>query len=204
MSRDHPRNSIEYLKISGGILLDMCVHDVDCLRWMTGQNPEMIYVMGHAHFDDIKQIRDYDQIFINMKFPDGSMGHVDVNREASYGHDQRTEVFGDKGMASSENIRPISATTHTTSGSSITPIYDSCMSRYNDSYRQEVIHFINVVRGEESLKVVGRDTIWTTLCCHAANESLATEAPVRVHNFAKKNFPHILSAIEDWPVNGSC
>lgn len=46
VARDQPRNSIEYLKISGGMLIDMCIHECDIIRWMTGKNPETIYVMS--------------------------------------------------------------------------------------------------------------------------------------------------------------
>nr|XP_039249190.1 inositol 2-dehydrogenase-like [Styela clava] len=198
VSRDHPRNSIEYLKISGGIALDMAIHDVDMLIWLADQIPDTIHAIGHAHFDDIRDIGDVDQLFITMKFPDGTLGHSDINREATYGHDQRIEVFGSKGMLSGGNIRPLCHETHGNHGTTLPPIFDSCMSRYNESYRQEVMHFMDVVRGKSKLKVVGRETIWTTLCCHVVNESLSTGNPVKVHEFVQKKFPHILSEIDTW------
>lgn len=195
VSRDHPRNSIEYLRISGGIVLDSCIHDINMLLWMSRQIPDTIYAIGHAHFDDVREINDVDQLFVTMKFPDGVMGHIDLCRDATFGHDQRLEVFGSKGMLVGQNARPRSYQIHSVTGQSLPPIYPDCMTRYNDSYLREMKHFISAVRGETALSVTGWDTISTTLCCHATNESLKTGLPINTKSFVEKNYPDLVHVL---------
>nr|XP_002131635.1 uncharacterized protein LOC100178609 [Ciona intestinalis] len=195
-SRDYPRNTIEYLKISGGMCTDMCIHDIDIIRWIVGQNPIEVYAVGHAFFDDIREIDDVDQLFITMRFPNGSMAHVDANREALYGQDNRVEIFGDKGMIQCNNPFKLGVDIHTQASSSAIRNNRSVIGRFNDSYYAEILSFVAAVRGEEKLGIKAKDVVWNTLLCIACDHSLTSKSPVAVQDFVKEKYSHILQALE--------
>ena len=78
--------------ILGGIFHDCAVHDIDCICWILGEYPESVSAYGHANFEDIKELGDYDTVAIMMKFPSGAIATIDLSRYAIYGYDQRVEV----------------------------------------------------------------------------------------------------------------
>ena len=91
ISRDHPSNSIEYLRTAPSIFHDSAVHDIDMICWITGEEPCEVYAQGHAHNPEIAD-HDVDIVAIVMKFPSGIIATVDISRYSTYGYDQRMEV----------------------------------------------------------------------------------------------------------------
>ena len=91
-SRDQPRPSIEYLKISGGMYHDTAVHDLDMICWILGEEPAGVFATGTTFDPEIRAIGDMDTIAITLKFPSGVLATTDLSRHASYGYDMRVEV----------------------------------------------------------------------------------------------------------------
>lgn len=152
-SRDSPKPSIDYLKISGGIFHDCAVHDIDFICWVAGEYPSSVSAYAHANFEDVKSIGDYDTVAIMMKFPSGILATIDLSRQAVYGYDQRVEVFGTKGMLTNGDQRPVGVKFHNERGTTAVPIYFSFASRYQESYQAEMEHFLNVVQGKEECEI---------------------------------------------------
>lgn len=152
-SRDSPKPSINYLKISGGIFHDCAVHDIDYICWILGEYPVSISSVAHANFDDVRELGDYDTVGIMMKFPTGILAMIDLSRQAVYGYDQRVEIFGSKGMLTSGERRPTGIKLHNVKGTTAVPIYFSFPSRYQEAYLLEMEHFLNVVQGIEKCEI---------------------------------------------------
>ena len=91
-SRDSPRPSINYLRISNGIYHDCAVHDIDMVCWIAGKEPEEVMAQGFAFDPEIKAIGDVDTVAIILKFPSGVIASIDLSRHSKYGYDQRIEV----------------------------------------------------------------------------------------------------------------
>lgn len=103
-SRDPAPPPVEYLKISGGIFLDMSIHDFDMARYIVGSEVKEVFVKGDALIHpEIKEFGDIDTAVIVLTFENGAIGVIDNSRKAVYGYDQRLEIFGSKGMAKAEN-----------------------------------------------------------------------------------------------------
>ena len=103
-SRDPSPPPINYIKSSGGMFLDMTIHDFDMIRYLTGKEIIEVYAKGDALINsEIAKAGDIDTAIINLTFEDGSMAVIDNCRKAVYGYDQRVEVFGSKGMVQSKN-----------------------------------------------------------------------------------------------------
>jgi myo-inositol 2-dehydrogenase/D-chiro-inositol 1-dehydrogenase len=103
-SRDPAPPPIEYIKVSGGIFLDMTIHDFDMVRYLTGDEVVEIYAKGGVRVDpEIGAAGDIDTAVITLQFQNGVIATIDNSREAIYGYDQRVEVFGSKGMVTVAN-----------------------------------------------------------------------------------------------------
>ena len=106
-SRDPAPPPIEYIKVSGGIFMDMTIHDFDMARFLTGSEVEEVYVQAAVRVDSaIGEAGDVDTAIITLKMEDGTLCVIDNSRQAVYGYDQRVEAFGSKGMVQVENDFP--------------------------------------------------------------------------------------------------
>ena len=93
-SRDPEPPALEYVKDSGGMFLDMTIHDFDMVRFLAGCNAEEIYVEAAVLVDPaIGEAGDVDTAVITIKMENGAIAVIDNSRKAVYGYDQRAEVF---------------------------------------------------------------------------------------------------------------
>jgi myo-inositol 2-dehydrogenase/D-chiro-inositol 1-dehydrogenase len=156
-SRDNPLPPIEYLRTSGGIFQDMLIHDFDMQDWiLQGAAPDSVIAMGHAYHPDIKAMDDLDTVAVMMHYVDGTVAMVDTCRDASYGYDQRVEVFGDKGMLTAGNEKTSTVELATGTGHLMPPAQWSFPQRYKHAYMIELAEFIALVqsgKGSEASKL---------------------------------------------------
>ena len=109
-SRDPEPPSAEYVKVSGGMFLDMTIHDFDMVRFLAGCDAEEVYVEAAVLVDPaIGEAGDVDTAVITLKMKNGAIAVIDNSRKAVYGYDQRAEVFGSKGMVATANDSASSA-----------------------------------------------------------------------------------------------
>ena len=94
----------KFLKSSGGMLFDLCIHDFDMLNFLMGQRVKEIYVNGGVFIDKrLRDIDDVDNVIITLELESGVLCLIDSSRQTHYGYDQRIELFGSKGMVLVEN-----------------------------------------------------------------------------------------------------
>ena len=148
-SRDPAPPPVSYIEVSGGIFLDMTIHDFDMARYVTGSEVVDVYARGAVMIDpEIGHAGDVDTAVIVMTHENGCITTIDNSRQAVYGYDQRVEAFGSAGMVGSENPRVHSTLTHTAEGTSQTTIPYFFIERYTESYLQEWSDFVKMCRGE--------------------------------------------------------
>jgi hypothetical protein len=103
-SRDPAPPPIPYIKVSGGIFLDMMIHDFDMARFITGSEVVDVYAQGAVRVDPaIGEAGDLDTAVVMLRHDNGCITTIDNSRQAVYGYDQRVEAFGSGGLAASEN-----------------------------------------------------------------------------------------------------
>lgn len=109
-SRDPEPPGIDYVKVSGGMFLDMTIHDFDMVRFLAGCDATEVYVQGANLVDPaIGEAGDVDTAVITLQMENGAIAVIDNCRKAVYGYDQRAEVFGSVGMAAVGNDSQSSA-----------------------------------------------------------------------------------------------
>jgi len=180
-SRDPAPPPMDYVKLSGGIFLDMTCHDFDMVRYLSGSEVEEIYAIGAVLIDAaIGKAGDIDTAITTMKLKNGALAVIDNSRQAVYGYDQRIEVFGSRGSISAANRTPTQTILATAEGVMTDKPLNFFLERYQESYRIELKEFIRAVLDDREPVVSGHDGLASTLIGIAARESLTGGKPIRL------------------------
>ena len=180
-SRDPEPPTLEYVKVSGGMFLDMTIHDFDMARFLAGCDAEEIYVQAAVRIDPaIGKAGDVDTAVITMKMENGSIVTIDNSRKAVYGYDQRVEVFGSQGMVSVANDTTSSAVISNSEGvMGEKPLY-FFLERYMQSYAREIRAFVQAIEQDTETPLGITDGLEAVRMGLAAKKSLAEHRPVKM------------------------
>ena len=181
-SRDRLPPPIAYLARSGGMFLDMTIHDFDMARFISGSDiVEVHAAVGAALVDPaIGEIGDVDTSVVVLRHAAGCLSVIDNSRQAVYGYDQRVEALGTNGLATSENPprhTAVIADDHSIGGA-VLP--DSFIDRYETSFVRQWQSFVGNVQSGAPPAVSGSDARVPLVAGLAAIESMATGRPVRL------------------------
>ncbi len=180
-SRDPSPPPAEYVKVSGGIFMDMTIHDFDMGRFLTGSEAEEVYVAAACMVDPaIGAAGDVDTALITIRFKNGTICVIDNSRKAAYGYDQRVEAFGSKGKVEITNDYPNTAVWSTEEGVfSEKPLY-FFLERYMDSFAEEMKQFVSALINNTETPVTGIDGLQPIKLGLAARKSVAEGRPVKL------------------------
>lgn len=179
-SRDPAPPPAEYLANSGGIFLDMMSHDFDQARFCTGAEIEEVFVAGKAFEEAAQEAKDLDTVLVTLKMSNGSFGTIGNSRRCAYGYDQRIEVFGSKGMLSSNNRSANTVDLSNENGVSSPLPFSFFMDRYALAYSGVMETFVNMIRDGSEPPVTGADGRAPIVAAMAASKSFAEGRPVRL------------------------
>jgi myo-inositol 2-dehydrogenase/D-chiro-inositol 1-dehydrogenase len=180
-SRDPAPPPPAYVAVSGGIFIDMMIHDFDMARFQAGSGITEVYASGAVLVDpEIGKAGDVDTALVSLKFANGAIGVIDNSRKAVYGYDQRVEVFGSKGAAAAENDLPNTVKLSNESGViGEKPLY-FFLERYKDAFINEMIAFTDAVLNKKPAPVTGEDGLEDMYAALAATKSLKEKRPVTI------------------------
>ncbi|NLF10813.1 MAG: inositol 2-dehydrogenase [Anaerolineaceae bacterium] len=180
-SRDPLPPPIDYVRVSGGIFLDMTIHDFDMARFLMGKEVESVYAAAGVMVDPrIGEVGDVDTAVVTLHFVDGSLGVIDNSRQAVYGYDQRVEVFGSAGVVTADNNYPNTAMISDAKRVHRDLPLNFFMERYVDSYVNEMRAFVDCVVNNAPPPVTGLDGRIPVVMGYAAKQSVAEGRPVRL------------------------
>ena len=187
-SRDPEPPAPAYVKVSGGIFLDMTIHDFDMVRYLVGCDAVEVYAEAGVLIDPaIGEAGDVDTAAVTLKMANGAIAVIDNSRKAVYGYDQRAEVFGSKGMAANGNDAPSSAVVTTAEGvTGEKPLY-FFLERYMDAYAKEIGSFVHVIETDAEAEPGIEDGLQAVLMGLAAKKSLREHRPVKITEIAEDN-----------------
>jgi len=180
-SRDPKPPSTEYVKASGGIFLDMTIHDFDMSRFLVADEVEELYATGTTLIDQaIGEAGDLDTALVTLRYGSGTLGTIDNSRRAVYGYDQRVEVFGSEGQVVVGNNTAHQAVYSNAQGvHAPLPVY-FFLERYRESYVAEMNSFIEAVVSDSSTPVDGTDGRKAVVMGLAAWKSHSANRPVLI------------------------
>ena len=188
ISRDPAPPLIEYIPGSGGLFLDMTIHDFDMARFLAGSEVDEVFVMAGVMVDPaIGEVGDVDTATILLRFSNGVIGTIENCRRAAYGYDQRVEVLGSAGAVRTEN--KYSNTAIISDSSSIRrdlPLH-FYIERYTQSYVTEIEAFVDAVLHDKPVPVTGYDGRMALVLGLAAKKSLAEHRPVHLSEIGRES-----------------
>ncbi len=181
ISRDPAPPPISYVRVSGGMFLDMTIHDFDMARFLIGDEVEEIYTAGAVMVDpEIGAAGDLDTALIVLRFRNGVIGTIDNCRQAAYGYDQRVEILGAAGKIATENCYPNQAVVSTGKAVQKDLPLNFFMDRYTESFGSELRAFVTAVREDRDTAVTGIDGRIPVVMGLAARKSYDEHRPVRL------------------------
>ncbi len=163
---------------SGGLILDMAIHDFDLARWLMGSEVERVTAEGATLVcKDLESVGDIDNALVNMRFVNGALGNIEVSRNAFYGYDIRTEVLGSEGavIVGAHQYTPVVLLTRAGAQHDVTPYL---MERFGDAYCSQLEHFADCLRNGQSPSVGGADALAACEIGVAATRAYQTGRPV--------------------------
>ncbi len=180
-SRDPEPPPANYVKVSGGIFLDMMVHDIDMVRYLSGAEIEEVYATGAVLIDPaIGEAGDVDTATVSAKLSNGALALIDNSRKAVYGYDQRAEVFGSCGSIQNGNDTTSTAVLSNIDGVTAEKPLWFFLERYMASYQSEIRSFVSAIQNDTDIEVGINDGLMSIRIGLACKKSLAENRPVRI------------------------
>ena len=179
--RDMRPPSMDYIKTSGGLFLDVTVHDFDTARWMVGEIDE-ISAFGAALSDAaFATVGDIDNALVVLRFASGALGVIDNSRAAGYGYECSTEVIGSQATARIGYHRRVNLE-WLTPGTQSVDYVANFIERYPRAYALELEAFATALRDNQSVAVTGEDAMAAFTLCQAAERSFRQATPVKLRH----------------------
>lgn len=184
VGRDPAPPPVDYLRVSGGMVLDMSIHDLDLARFLVGEVEEVV-AWGTVLVDPrIGEIGDWDTVTILLRFTNGALGVVENSRRAVYGYDIRTEVFGAEGKLVVEALPKTPLYRFGPSEEVRMDHYHFFTDRFREAYRRELQAFARGVLAGTPLNPGPREALESLRLALAATRSLREGRPVKVREVA--------------------
>ena len=180
-SRDPSPPPEQYIRSSGGLFLDMTIHDFDMARYLMKSEVTEVYARANVLVDPVfEKTGDWDTAIVMLTFENGAMCAIDNSRQAVYGYDQRVEVFGSKGMVTVKNDTPDSHVLSDANGVHSALPLNFFMQRYTESYLNEMRAFVDSIKKDEQPPATGLDGLEAVRIGLAAMKSVAENRPVKM------------------------
>jgi scyllo-inositol 2-dehydrogenase (NAD+) len=173
IGRDPFRTSLEYANpaMSGGLIVDMAIHDLDLTRWYMGEEITRVYTETTSKvYPELKDVGDVDNAQILLRFANDALGNVEVSRTAPYGYDIQCTVAGDKGALNIGYLQETAVITLTKEGArhDVVPYFQE---RFGPAYTAQIVHFVECLRTDTAPKVTSQDARAALAAALAATRS---------------------------------
>jgi inositol 2-dehydrogenase len=180
-SRDPFRPSLEYAnpKSSGGMLIDMGIHDFDLARWFMGEVKTVSAIGATIAYPELATVGDIDNAIASLTFASGKLGVVDLTRSGIYGYDISTEILGLEGTIKIGYLRetPVTVLTKNNVAHDTVPYF---MERFRDAYTAQLQNFAQNVLQDRAAPITIEDGLEALRIGVAATRAQQTGSTVTV------------------------
>ena len=185
VSRDPSAPPAEYVKVSGGLFLDMTIHDFDIVRFVSHQEVEELRVSASNFVSDYSDI-DVDTAMINLTLKNGSFAMIENCRATTFGYDQRVEAFGTKGNAKFENVLEDNISCTNETGTNTSKPLNFFLERYEKAYEAESVEFVDCLVNKKQPSVGISDALESALLALASMKSYKENRTVKINEIRKE------------------
>jgi len=180
VSRDPSAPPSEYVEASGGLFLDMTIHDFDIVRFISCDEVEELRVSASNFVTDYAPI-DVDTAMINLTLKNGAFAMIENCRVTTYGYDQRVEAFGTKSSAKFENVFEDSVVSTGAQGTKSGNPLNFFLERYEKAYEEETSEFVDCLVNNKQPSVTIEDALESAFLALAAIKSHRENRTVKIN-----------------------
>mgnify|MGYP002558716416 CR=1 FL=1 len=167
-----------YVPQSGGLFVDMGIHDLDIVRWLMGSEITEIYSRGEVlKYDFLKDMEDVDHGQMLLRFANGAIGMIEVSRNGNNVYECRTEVVGKEKtiLIGQDELTHLTVLNNRNRNRDMS---DWVLERFKDAYEGELQAFIDCVREGKPSPVNAYDGLVGIKLALGATESFRKGVPV--------------------------
>lgn len=173
--------AIRFAKTSGGIFLDMAIHDIDLARWYLASNPTTVYAIGGSYVHkEFEAFGDCDNACAIMQFENKTMAMFYSGRTAPHGYHVETEIVGTKGTLRVSSVPQKNLVTLFDQNGAVQECVSGFLERFDQAYLNEVQEFVNCILENRKPNVTVYDGTLSTKAAYAATESFRKNTLVNI------------------------
>lgn len=167
--------SIKFAATSGGIFIDMAVHDIDLIRWFLGSEPIQVHAMGTTFkHPEFQEVGDDETGVATYQCENGAIGIVHVGRTAPHGYHVETEIVGTEGSIRISPVPEKNLAVLYNSNGVVQECVESFPVRFAESYLLEMQEFIDCIQENRKPGVTVYDGTKSTDIAFKTTESWKT------------------------------
>ena len=173
--------AIRFAKTSGGIFLDMAIHDIDLCRWFLGSEAVEVYALGATFkHPEFREAGDDETAIAMYRFANGGMAMVHVGRTAPHGYHVETEIVGTEGSIRISAIPEKNQAQLYLTGGVVTECVGSFPERFQEAYLTEMREFVDCALHGRQPGVSVYDGTRSTAVGYATTEAWKTGKIVKI------------------------
>jgi myo-inositol 2-dehydrogenase/D-chiro-inositol 1-dehydrogenase len=179
--RDKEPPPLDYLRQSGGLFVDVTIHDLDTARWLIGEIEEVTAVGAALSDPAFAELEDVDNAIIALRFESGALGVIDESRVAGYGYECSTEVLGSRATVRIGDHRRVNDLWLTPGTAAVDWVADFT-ERFPEAYALELESFATTIREQRPPEVTGEDGLAAFVLAQACDRSFREGQTVRLRH----------------------
>ncbi len=185
VSRDPAPPPLAFLKTSGGLMLDLGIHDLDTMRFLVGEVAEVHATGSVQKMSELAEYGLFDSAVATVRFENGALGTLELGLHTAYGYEIRAEVLGERGRLHLEMTSPLHLTRYTAEGATARGP-QNFEERFLAAYTAELSAFATCLLEDRPVSPDAEDATKTLRLALAAQHSLTTNQTVQVATFSEK------------------
>ncbi|MEB6201966.1 Gfo/Idh/MocA family oxidoreductase [Mammaliicoccus fleurettii] len=157
---------------SGGIFLDMSIHDIDLVRWFTGSEFKTVYSLGNnIAAPELSECEELETGACLAELEDGTIAYLLAGRNAQHGYHVETEIIGTEGMIRIGNAPEKNLVTVYDKNGVVRPTSGHFPERFKFAFINELNAFVESIKKKEPSSITGTDGLKSTEVAIAMQES---------------------------------
>ncbi|MFZ7946350.1 inositol 2-dehydrogenase [Neobacillus sp. 19] len=166
---------------SGGIFLDMSIHDIDVIRWFTNKEVVRVWAIGkNSAYPELDQLNELETGSAMMQLEDKTMAILVAGRNAVHGYHVETEIIGTKGMLRVASVPEKNLVTVFNENGVVRPTSQNFPERFREAYISELKEFIDCIKEKRQPGISAYDGLQNTVVALACQKSFETNQIIEI------------------------
>ncbi|WP_158737161.1 Gfo/Idh/MocA family oxidoreductase [Alteribacillus sp. YIM 98480] len=166
---------------SGGLFLDMSVHDFDLARWYMGTEAQEVWAIGGAYSrPEFEDIQDAETGAAMVRFENNAIGIFVAGRNSAHGYHIETEIIGTKGSIRIGTLPERDQIVLMQENGAVKECYDGFLERFEQAFSSEVEEFAHCILEGKKPDVTVHDGVESTRLGYACKKSFETRQLVNI------------------------